>query len=138
MHGTALMPADEQRLFTQLGEVKNEIKSLRADFTALKDQSTNEHRKVHDIVVAMSESVRNMARDVADMKPHVEDYRLKSEKIDEAVDLAEEHEEERIERRGADKFIHWLYGIWAGFGALIIFLLGKLWDLLPFSSARHP
>lgn len=136
MSGIDLMAADEHRVFTALGELRNEITNLRKEFAELREKSTAEHRTVHDIVVASSEAIRNVARDVSDMKPHVESYKLKAEKISEAVDIADDYKLEQAEKRGADKFKAWLYWFWASIGGLVAVVIGKLWDA--FNARPHP
>ena len=61
------------------------------------EASTDEHRKVHDIVVATSEAVRNLAATVKEMKPLTDDYR-----------------ERRAEARGAAHLAKVLYVTFGG------------------------
>lgn len=131
-------PSDIERLFTALGMLTSQVSTLSDEMSEWRSATTEEHRKVHDIVVASSESVRIIARDVAEMKPYVEAYKLKASDIDKAVILADDYQEERAERRGADKFKKWLYGLWAGGGALLVFVLGKLWDMITAAGTRPP
>lgn len=135
MAGT-LMPSEDNKIFAALGSLQTQVSSLADKVDNFHAASTEEHRKVHDIVDATSEAVRNIARDVAEMKPHVESYKHKAESIDGAVNLAHDYREERAERRGADKLKKWLYGLWASLGALLVFLLGKIWDAL--TIRPHP
>jgi len=114
--GSALMPADEDRLFVALRLVQGQMSDLRDDLQSLRESSTEEHRKVHDIVVAMSESVRNLARLVDEMKPLTDDYR-----------------EKRAEARGAAKFAT---ALWVAVGGFIMFAVTKLSDL--FTTRPHP
>jgi len=74
---------------------------------------------VHDIVVAISEAVRNLTREVTEMKLLTEDYR-----------------ERRAEKRGEEKYKNWLYGFVASIGGLMVFLLGKIWDFI--MTRPHP
>jgi len=115
--GSALMPADEDRLFVALRLVQGQMSDLRDDLQSLRESSTEEHRKVHDIVVAMSESVRNLARLVDEMKPLTDDYR-----------------EKRAEARGAAKFAT---ALWVAVGGFIMFAVTKLSDLFT-TRPPHP
>jgi hypothetical protein len=81
-----------------------------------REAATEEHRAVHDIVVSMSESVRNLAADVAVMKPLTDDYR-----------------EKRAEARGAARF---LKAGWALAGGSIAMALAK--GVEYFSARPHP
>src|SRR5882672_5392209 len=128
--GTGLMSADESRVFAALGAIQSELATLREDFKEQEEKTTTEHRKVHDIVVATNEAIRNLTRDVAEMKPLVDAYRLKAASLDEAVELAEDYRERRAEDRGAEKFKKWLYGLAASVGGLIAVLASKLLDWL--------
>ena len=111
----ALMEDDVGRLHAAVGSMRSEIKSLVDRFEDLRQETMTEHRKVHDIVVAHSEAVRNLDRDVREMRPLVEDYR-----------------ERRAEWRGAWKFVIALYG---SIGGIITLALGKLFDWL--TTLRH-
>lgn len=124
------MPTEEARVFVALGKLEERIAGLSDKIDGIDQRSTAEHRTVHDIVVATSESVRNLTRMVEDMKPPVEDYRLKAAAIHEAVELAGDYKEQRAEDRGAEKYRSWLYGIAASVGGLIAILFSKLIDYL--------
>jgi hypothetical protein len=128
--GRDLMADEESRVFEAIGELRRSVENLSDKIDAVDERSITEHRKVHDIVVATSEAVRNVARDVAEMKPPVEDYRLKAAALSEAVELADDYKEKRAEDRGAEKFKKWLYGLAASVGGLIAILAGKLIDWL--------
>lgn len=107
--GSALMAADEERVFKAIGRLEEQVSALSERFDALATDSMKEHRKVHDIVLALSESNRNVARDVAEMKPLTDDYR-----------------EKRAEARGAARLARWLYGLAAAAGGGIVFVLGEI------------
>ena len=103
-----------------------EIGSLRANFETLARQleshraeSISEHRKVHDIVVATNEAIRNLAREVAEMKPLTEDYR-----------------EKRAEARGAARLAGWLYTAAGVIGGFVVFAASKIAEWL--SVRPHP
>lgn len=113
------MPQEESRIFVAIGILQAEVSNLRDDLQTFKEDSTEEHRKVHDIVVATSEAIRNITRIVDEMKPLTDDYR-----------------ERRAELRGEDKYKNWLYGMAASIGGFVA-LVGKgLWDVM--SSRPHP
>jgi len=107
--GSALMAVEENRLFVAIGILQAEVENLREDFHRLQEASTEEHRKVHDIVVATSEAMRNVARDIAEMKPLTDDYR-----------------EKRAEARGAARLAGWLYTAAGVVGGLVVYVGGKL------------
>jgi hypothetical protein len=132
--GRELMPAEESRVFEAIGELRGELRkaleNLANKIDGIDERTVTEQRKVHDIVVATSESVRILTRDVAELKPPVEDYRLKAAALKEAVELTDDYKEERAEKRGEDRFKKWLYGFAASIGGLIAVMAGKLIDWL--------
>jgi hypothetical protein len=103
-------------LSNQLGWIEEQIRTLFKKFDTLEENSTREHRIVHDVVVATSESVRNLAKDVTEMKPLTKDYELK-----------------RAEDRGARRFIKTAYAL--GGGSIAVGL-GKALEY--FSARPHP
>lgn len=86
------MSGELHELSLVIGGLQTEIRLIAQEVRDNQITATDEHRKVHDIVVATSEAVRNLAADVAQMKPLTEDYR-----------------EKRAEARGAARLVHWLY-----------------------------
>jgi len=122
------MTADAERVYEAIGELREQVSNLSRKIDDRDARSTEEHRKVHDIIVAMSESTRIMARDVAEMKPHVEAYKMKAEKLDDAVTTAEAYRVEKHEERGAEKYKKWMLGLFASGGALGAVGIGKLID----------
>ena len=110
------MPGELHELSIEIGKLTKGLEVLESTVRTNHEESTAEHREVHNIVVSMSESVRNIASDVAEMKPLTEDYR-----------------EKRAEMRGAARLMNGIYAICGGGAAVAI---GKLWDL--FSSRPHP
>lgn len=88
----AVMAGKLDELSVAIGGLRADVSNLARIVHANQEASTDEHRKVHDIVVATSESVRNLAKEVAEMKPLTNDYR-----------------ERRAEARGAARLIHLLY-----------------------------
>lgn len=131
MPGTELMPPpDDNRIVLAIGLLQSQVSTLTERVEEMAERTTVEHRKVHDIVVAQSESMRNVARDVVEMKPHVEAYKMKAASIDEAVSSARKFEVDQAEKRGAERFKNWIYGLAASVGGIIAFGLGKLIDLV--------
>lgn len=109
------MDDDVGRLHAAVGFLRSEVQSLVDRFEDLRQETMTEHRKVHDIVVAQSEAVRNLDRDMREIKPLTDDYR-----------------ERRAEWRGAWKFVIALY---ISIGGLITLALSKLFDWL--TTLRH-
>lgn len=134
---TALMEDDVGKLHAAVGSLRSEVKSLFDKFERLEETTITEQRKVHDIVVAQSEAVRNLDRDVREMKPVTDEYRLNREALEKARKLAEDYREERAEKRGEDKFKKWLYGLAASVGGLIAMILGKLFDKFTAGPPPH-
>lgn len=110
------MPGDLHELSVAIGNLQAEMRLLSQRVHENQEASTREHREVHNIVVAMAESVRNIATDVAEMKPLTEDYR-----------------EKRAEARGAARF---LKAGWALAGGTVAYALGKAVEF--FSARPHP
>ena len=119
--GNGLMaPPEESRVFVAIGMLQSEVSNLSDKFDELNQRTTDEQRKVHDIVVATSEAIRNLTRIIDEMKPLTDDYR-----------------EKRAEKRGEERYKSWLYGLVASAGGLMVFILGKLWDAFT-TRPPHP
>lgn len=95
--GVAIMSGEIDHLSRMIGRIEEQIKTLFIQLRELEENSTREHRTVHDIVVAASEAVRNLANKVDEMKPLTDDYR-----------------ERRAEARGAAKLAYTLYAVVGG------------------------
>jgi len=91
------MSGELHELSVAIGGLQADIKNLARTVESHHETSTEEHRKVHDIVVAASEAVRNLAAQVAEMKPLTDDYR-----------------EKRAEARGAARFLKAGYALAGG------------------------
>jgi hypothetical protein len=98
-----LMPGELDSLHIAFGALQTEVKTLAATVSAHQESTTREQRLVHDIVVATSEAVRNLARIVDEIKPLAEDYR-----------------EKRAEARGAARLAGWLYTAAAAGGGIVV------------------
>lgn len=90
--GVGLMAGELDELSLAIGGLRADVANLARTVHANQEASTEEHRKVHDIVVATSESMRIIAGKVATMEPLTDDYR-----------------EKRAEARGARRLIHLVY-----------------------------
>jgi hypothetical protein len=73
----ATMAGELHDLSLLIGGLQADVKNLANEVREHKSETTEEHRKVHDIVVASSEAVRNLTAIVAEMKPLTDDYREK-------------------------------------------------------------
>ena len=109
------MAGDLHDLSLLIGGLQADIKNLANEVREHKTETTEEHRKVHNIVDAMSEAVRNLTHIVAEMKPLTDDYR-----------------EKRAEARGVKRLLILIYTA-AGAGA--VKALDWVVGLFP---GRHP
>jgi chromosome segregation ATPase len=109
------MSGDLHDLSLLIGGLQADIKNLANEVREHKTETTEEHRKVHNIVDAMSEAVRNLTHIVAEMKPLTDDYR-----------------EKRAEARGVKRMLILVY---TAAGAGIVKALDWLLSLIP---VRHP
>lgn len=105
-------PIDE--LSRLIGRLEAQIVTLFKKMDELEERSTDEHRKVHDIVVATSEAVRNLTEKVKDMKALTDDYR-----------------EKRAEARGAARLIHLLYVTGGGIAGAVVTQLAWIFGAKP-------
>lgn len=104
------MSGEYNQLSQDIGGLKANVETLTRTVEANQEASTREHRIVHDIVVATSEAVRNLAAVVAEMKPLTDDYR-----------------EKRAEARGAARMAKIVYATVAtGAGMFGAFIMKKL------------
>lgn len=111
------MPAGElHELSVAIGALQNQVKNLTETIRDDREESRTEHRKVHDIISALSDSVRTLDTTVKEMKPLTDDYR-----------------EKRAEDRGAARFLKAGYAL-AG-GSLAVGL-GKALDWI--TVRPHP
>jgi hypothetical protein len=110
------MAGELHQLSMLIGGIRSDITNLANEVRENKQETTAEHRTVHDIVVATSEAVRNVARDVEYMKPLVDDYRDK-----------------KNEARGIAKLAGVLY---VTLGSIVALMANKAWDWL--TVRPHP
>jgi hypothetical protein len=94
---------DLDNLSRVIGRIEEQIKTLFKRIDALEENSTREHRVVHDIVEATSDAVRTLTAKVDEMKPLTDDYR-----------------EKRAEARGAAKLAYTLYALVGGIVGSVI------------------
>jgi len=69
------MPGQLHELSAAIGALQADVKHLSRDVRENQEIATDEHRKVHEIVDATAEAVRNLTKVVAEMKPLTDDYR---------------------------------------------------------------
>lgn len=110
------MTGELHQISAEIGSLKSDVKSLTKLVSETREESRTEHRKVHDIVDALSESVRGIAAHVKEMKPLTDDYR-----------------EERAEKRGAKRF---LTAAWALGGGSVAMAGSKIVEW--FNARPHP
>lgn len=79
-------------LSVAIGGLRSDMKHLSNKVESHLEETRNEQRKVHDIVDATAEAVRNLNAKVLQMEPLVSDYR-----------------EKRAEQRGARRFVRGFY-----------------------------
>lgn len=114
--GLQVMSGELDHLSMAIGGLQAEVKILTRTVRDNQEASTDEHRKVHDIVVASCEAIRNLTKIVEEMKPLTDDYR-----------------EKRAEGRGRTRMIHALY---VSGGGLMGALIARAMDI--FSVKPHP
>lgn len=110
------MPGELHELSVAIGGLQADMKNLERTVYENQQTATVEHRKVHDIVSATSEAIRNIAAKVEKMEPLTEDYR-----------------ETRAEARGAARFLKAGYALAGGSLAVGI---GKMLEWI--SVRPHP
>ena len=111
------MSGDLHQISVEIGGLNAKVDNLAELVRETREESRDEHRKVHDIVDALSESVRGLASDVKEMKPLTNDYR-----------------EERAEKRGAKRFISSAYALGGAGIAIVVSKLAEWW----LSIRPHP
>lgn len=116
MGGILVMAGELDDLSLAIGSLQSEVKILARTVRENQEATTREHRKVHDIVVASSEAMRNLTKRVEEMEPLTDDYR-----------------EQRAEARGAAKLIKFLY---VTAGGILGALIARLFDF--FNFRPHP
>ncbi len=113
------MSGELHELSVAIGELKADVRNLVKALETHVEATTDEHRKVHDIVVATSESIRNVTRRLDAIEPLAVDYGQK-----------------RAEARGVARLLTFLY---IGFGvsfAAIVNKVSEWWAALP--ARPHP
>lgn len=108
--GVHLMPGELHEVSEAIGSLKAQVATLNETLQRYQEATTIEHRKVHDIIEALSDSVRTLTATVREMKPLTDDYR-----------------EKRAEARGARRLMKIMYAL-AGGG--IATILGQLFQHL--------
>lgn len=100
-------------LAIKIGVLQTQVAALSERVEEIEQSSLDEHRKVHDIVVATSEAVRNLVRTIEEMKPLTDDYR-----------------EKRAEARGAARLAGWLYTAAGVIGGALFFMATRIVEWL--------
>lgn len=120
------IPQGDAGIRMLLGILMGQMEDMRDDYNGFREESRDEHRKVHIILDADGEARRNMARDIAEIKPIVKEYEMKASYINEAVELSKAYRKERDEKEGMRKIVVLLYG------ALVILAgaVGSLFSML--------
>lgn len=122
--GTQLVEDDVARLHDAVGALRADLKGFSDRFDQFREDTVDWERKTHDIVVAQSEASRNLDRDIREMKPFFEDYRMKAAALNKAIESSEDYRDKKSELRGVKSIVVWLYGavvLAAGWvGALIM------------------
>lgn len=131
--GVAVMSGEIDHLSRMIGRIEEQIKTLFIQLRELEENSTREHRTVHDIVVATSEAVRNLAHKVDEMKPQTDAVPSLRTKVDEMKPLTDDYRERRAEARGAAKLAHALYAVVGG-----LIGSGMTWVIQMITAKPHP
>lgn len=127
------IPPGDAGIRMLIGMLMGQIQDVRDEAERNMEESREEHRKVHVILDADGEARRNMARDIAEIKPIVKKYEMKASYIDEAVELAQAYRTERDEKAGMKKLTVILYSalvvLASAIGSLISILAGHVLKL---------
>ena len=111
------MSGELHQLSVEIGALNANVENLTKLVEVARIESRDEHRKVHDIIDALSEAVRGLTATVKEMKPLTDDYR-----------------EERAEKRGAKRFISSAYALGGAGIAVVVSKLAEWW----LSIRPHP
>lgn len=125
-----LVPVGEGPIMVAIGQLRGEMISLRREFAEFREDVIDEQRKVHDIVTATNEAMRNNTKDILEMAPIVKDYELTKQDITKAVDLAFDYREKRAEGRGMNRVLGWLIGLLSMLGGGIAYVVGATLEKL--------
>jgi predicted RNase H-like nuclease (RuvC/YqgF family) len=82
------MTGEVHAISAAIGRLEAQMEMLSSSFSKSLEETRDEHRKVHDIVVATSESVRNLTKDLSKITPDIEEYRRNREQAKGAAKLA--------------------------------------------------
>lgn len=127
------MPGELHELSVAIGSLQADVRTLSRTVRDNQEASSEEHRKVHDIVVATSEAVRNLAAKVAEMKPNNDAVPDLKNKVSEMKPLTDDYRERRAEDRGKQKLMHLLYVAFGGIAGAL-----TTWVMSLFSIKPHP
>ncbi len=108
-----------------LGMLQGQITNINEKIDDNQTLNQEEHRKVHIIVDSTAEAMRNVSRDVAEIKPIVKDYELKAAFINDTINLAKEYRLEKAEREGMRKLLGYLIGVLSLLGGGAAFFISE-------------
>lgn len=120
------IPEGDPGIRMLLGILMGQMQDMRHEYQEGREETQKEHRKVHDILDASGESMRNLTRDVAEIKPIVKDYELKAAFINDTIVLAKEYRYEKAERAGMRKLVGYLIGALSFIGGIVAFGVSEL------------
>lgn len=109
----------------QVSNLYEKIEETQKQAQEHQDENVKEHRKVHEIVDASSEALRNLDATVKGMAPHVESYKMSASDIAEAMELAWDFREKRAENRGAMKILPYFVTVLSLIGGGVGFLISE-------------
>ena len=100
--GQSLMAGQLDEISLAIGRIESRMSNVEKTVQCLRVESRDEHRKVHEIIDALSESNRTLADTMKWVRPLVENYRTQQD-----------------EARGARKLLIFLYTVGGGAAAMI-------------------
>jgi hypothetical protein len=125
-----VMTSEENKLIFAIGLVQSQVNNVEDKLIAMDTKSTDEHRKVHDIVDALAEAVRNQTRILAEIKPLVDEYREKRIQLAEAIIETRDYQIQKAEWRGAARLAGWLYTAAGVVGGIVVVAMDKVFTWL--------
>lgn len=115
------IPAGDPGIRMLLGVLMGQIQDMREAYEEGREESQREHRAVHVILDSTGESMRNLTKDMAEIKPIVKDYELKAAFINDTIVLAKSYQIEKAEREGMRKLMGYLVAALSFIGGAVAF-----------------
>ena len=115
---TVVGTGELHELSMAIGGLTADVRNLTRSLEEERQGAAAHRRDLREVIGALSQSVRTLATEVADMKPDVADYR-----------------ERRAEARGAARLAKWLYGVALAIGSAVGASAVKLVEVF---SAKPP